>query len=67
MGNDAQHVKLQLQDESGKSMQFLSFNAPDSCYVEVGDKVSVCFSPNINEWRGGVSVEGSILHLEAAT
>ena len=65
MGADSQHVKLDLADKSGRTMQFLSFNAPDSCFVEIGSIVSVWFYPNINEWRGIRSVEGQILHIES--
>lgn len=66
MGEAGQHVKLDLNDNSGGCMQFLSFNAPKSYYVKVGDRVSVCFSPNINEWRGNRSIEGQISHIEVS-
>lgn len=65
MGDSGQHIKLDLKEKNGKSMQFLSFNAPESYYVELGDIVSVCFSLSVNEWRGNRAVEGQILHLEA--
>jgi len=64
MGDDGQHVKLDLRDGSGRLMQFLSFNAPASYYLEIGEKVSVCFTPGINEWRGNRAVEGQIVHIE---
>lgn len=64
MGADCQHVKLDLTDKTGKLMQFVSFNAPDACFVDVGTFVSVWFHPNINEWRGRRSIEGQILHIE---
>lgn len=64
MGSDAQHVKLELRDQAGTSMQFLAFNAPDSYFVEIGEYVAVWFQPVINEWQGRRSVEGRILHLE---
>jgi single-stranded-DNA-specific exonuclease len=64
MGTDLQHVKLDLQDKTGTMMQFLSFNAPGSCFLEVGTNASVWFHPNINQWRGRCSVEGQILHID---
>lgn len=64
MGADAQHVKLELRDESKTSMQFLAFNAPEHFFVEPGERVSVWFQPGVNEWQGRRSVEGRLLHLE---
>jgi single-stranded-DNA-specific exonuclease len=64
MGAEAQHVKLELQDSSGKSMQFLAFSAPDHFFVEPGEHVTIWFQPTINEWMGRRSVEGRLLHLE---
>lgn len=64
MGSDAQHVKLELADSGGVTMQFLAFNAPDHFYREPGEVVGVWFQPTINEWQGRRSVEGRLLHLE---
>jgi len=64
MGADAQHVKLELQDPSGKVIQFLAFNAPDHFFVEPGARVTVWFQPMLNEWQGRRSVEARLLHLE---
>lgn len=64
MGADAQHVKLELQDEARTSMQFLAFNAPAHFFVEPGEYVTVWFQPGINEWQGRRTVEGRLLHLE---
>jgi single-stranded-DNA-specific exonuclease len=63
MGNDAQHVKLEAQDTSGKSMQLLAFNAPEHFFIEPGQKITVWFQPVRNEWQGRRSVEGRLLHL----
>jgi single-stranded-DNA-specific exonuclease len=65
MGADQQHVKLDLGDATGRLMQFISFNAPDDYFVDVGTFVSIWFHPNVNEWRGRRAVEGQILHIEA--
>jgi single-stranded-DNA-specific exonuclease len=64
MGADAQHVKIELQDASKNSMQFLAFNAPDHFFVEPGEKISVWFHLTLNEWQGRRSIEGRLLHLE---
>lgn len=64
MGSDSQHVKLDLQDKNGLTMQFLAFNAHETFFVEVGAHVSVWFHPNINQWRDKRSVEGQLLHVE---
>lgn len=64
MGAEAQHVKLEVQDESLASIQFLAFNAPDHFFVEPGVYVTVWFQPTVNEWMGRRTVEGRLLHLE---
>lgn len=66
MGADAQHVKLELRDESGHKMQFLAFSAPDHFFVDPGEYVTIWFQPTINEWMGRRSIEGKLLHLEAS-
>lgn len=63
MGADAQHVKLELQDDN-KKLQMLAFNAPEHFFVEPGEYVSVWYQPDVNEWMGRRSVEGRLLHLE---
>jgi single-stranded-DNA-specific exonuclease len=64
MGSEAQHVKLELRDEAGKSLQFLAFNAPEHFFVEPGEYVTIWFQPTVNEWQGRRSIEGRLLHLE---
>lgn len=64
MGDDGQHIKLELQDLTGKTMQFLAFGAPDYFFVEIGDKLSVWYHLDVNEWQGNKTVEGKLLHLE---
>ncbi|HRN97406.1 MAG TPA: DHHA1 domain-containing protein [Candidatus Saccharibacteria bacterium] len=64
MGADAQHVKLELKDQAGKTMQFLAFSAPPEFFVEPGKSVSVWYHPGINEWNGSRSVEGRLIHIE---
>lgn len=66
MGAESQHVKLELQDESGKKLQMLAFSAPQHFFVEPGERVTIWFQPDINEWQGRRSVEGRLLHLESA-
>lgn len=64
MGADAQHIKLELQDNHGHSMQFLAFSAPEHFFVDPGERITVWFQPIVNEWRGTRSIEGRLLHLE---
>jgi single-stranded-DNA-specific exonuclease len=64
MGADAQHIKLELQDSSGQTMQFLAFSAPEHFFVEPGARVSIWYHADINEWQGRRTVEGRLLHLE---
>jgi single-stranded-DNA-specific exonuclease len=65
MGAEAQHVKLEVQDRGGTSMQVLAFSAPAHFFVEPGEYVTIWFQPIINEWQGRRSIEGRLLHLEA--
>ena len=64
MGENDQHLKIELQDKSGNNMKFLAFNAPEYYFVEIGDRISVRYHIDINEWNGNRSVEGKLLHLE---
>lgn len=66
MGADAQHVKLELRDAGGYKLQVLAFSAPDHFFVEPGDRVTIWYQPDINEWNGRKTVEGRLLHLERA-
>jgi single-stranded-DNA-specific exonuclease len=65
MGAEAQHVKLEVRDTNGRSLQLLAFSAPPHFFVEPGEYVTVWFQPTLNEWQGRRSVEGRLLHLEA--
>ncbi|NCO10297.1 single-stranded-DNA-specific exonuclease RecJ [Candidatus Saccharibacteria bacterium] len=64
MGDKAQHVKLLVRDTNDTQLQLLAFNAPDHFFVEVGERVDVWYSPDINEWQGRRSVEGRLLRVE---
>lgn len=64
MGADNQHLKLELKDKNNRKMQFLSFNAPEHFYLEVGEKISAWYHLDINEWQGRRTVEGKLLHIE---
>lgn len=66
MGAEAQHLKLAVQDADGKALELLAFSAPEEWFCEPGERVTVWFQPSINEWQGRRSVEGRLLHLEAA-
>lgn len=64
MGADAQHVKLQVQDSTGKRIELLAFSAPGHWFIEPGEYINVWFEPNVNKWNGRVAVEGRLVHLE---
>lgn len=64
MGDMGQHLKLSLSDGRSAKMQLLAFSAPEHFFVEPGDKITVWYSPEINEWQGRRTVEGRLLHLE---
>ncbi len=63
MGDSGQHVKLELRPVGGNSMHFIAFNAPEHYFVEVGQRVTVWYQPDINEWQGRRSVEGFLLNV----
>jgi single-stranded-DNA-specific exonuclease len=65
MGADAQHVKLEVRDVAGRTLQCLAFNAPTHFFVEPGESVAIWFQPTLNEWQGRRTVEGRLLHLES--
>lgn len=67
MGAEAQHVKLEVRDMNGRSLQLLAFSAPPHFFVEPGEYVTIWFQPTLNEWQGRRSVEGRLLHLETST
>lgn len=64
MGAESQHVKLEVRDIAGRSVQLLAFSAPNEWFVQPGQSVNVWFQPTLNVWQGRRSVEGRLLHLE---
>jgi single-stranded-DNA-specific exonuclease len=65
MGDNNQHIKIELKDEDGCRLKFLAFGAPEHFFVDIGAKVNVWYYIDINEWQGSRTVEGKLLHLEA--
>lgn len=65
MGANAQHVKLSLEMD-GRKVDMIAFNAPDHFFVEPGERVTVWYTVDVNEWNGRRNVEGMLLHLELA-
>lgn len=63
MGDSGQHVKLTLKSSEGKSIDLVSFNAPDHFFVSQGTVITAWYAPELNEWQGRRSVEGRLLHL----
>ncbi len=66
MGAGGQHVKLAVQDTTGKTLELLAFNAPAEWFAQPGAQVNVWLHPTLNEWQGRRGVEGRLLHLVAA-
>lgn len=64
MGSDSQHVKLELADAQGLTLSMLAFSAPPHFFVEPGERVTVWYQPDVNEWQGRRSVEGRLLHID---
>lgn len=64
MGDNSQHVKLTLKNETGRNIDALAFNAPQYFFVEPGTRINVWCTIELNEWNGNRSVEGKLLHLE---
>lgn len=65
MGDKDQHVKLQLEDASGKMLSALAFNAPEHYFVRPGERVEIWGQVTLNEWRGMRSVEMRLLDLKS--
>jgi len=66
MGAESQHVKLKVRNNDGHSIELLAFSAPPHFFAEPGERVTVWYTLDINEWQGRRSVEGRLLHLEVA-
>ncbi|MEI6053752.1 MAG: single-stranded-DNA-specific exonuclease RecJ [Candidatus Saccharibacteria bacterium] len=64
MGDNGQHIKIELQDIDGYRLKFIAFGAPDHFFVNIGQKVSVTYSIDVNDWNNIRSIEGKLLHLE---
>ncbi len=64
MGDKGQHVKILFRDENGVTLSLLAFSAPENFFLEIGQAVTVWYSPDINEWQGRRAVEGRLVHLE---
>lgn len=63
MGDQKQHIKLELSDGQGVSLQFLAFSAPEHFFVEPGEQIKIWCMLDINEWQGRRSVEGTLLEI----
>ena len=63
MGADNQHVKLTFEQD-GRKIDMIAFNAPKHFFVEPGERATVWYTVDVNEWNGRRNVEGQLLHLE---
>lgn len=66
LGNNKQHIKLELQNLDGHRFSVISFNAPDHFFVPVGERVTVWYQLSLNQWQGRVDIEGRLLRIERA-
>ncbi len=64
LGKNRNHVKLELKDKQSRALQFLAFNAPESYFIDSGERATVWFTLTLNDWNGYRSIEGRILHIE---
>ena len=67
MGSENQHLKLQVADKEGNAISLIAFGKAHDIVAKVGDIVTVCLEPTLNEWRGMRSVEGRLLSLSSAS
>ena len=59
------HLSLNLEDENGKVIKLMGFYVPEEWKgLTVGQNVKVQFALAKNEFRGKVSIEGSLISLE---
>lgn len=66
MGDKKQHVKITCRDNQNHTLCLLAFSAPEHFFVEEGERIDVCCSLNINEWKGNRTVEGRLVELSRA-
>ena len=64
MGDQKQHVKITFRDSKGTQMQCIAFSAPTHFFVDVGERVTICATLDINEWQHRRSVEGRLLAID---
>lgn len=64
MGAEGQHVKLEVQDYSDIKIQMHAFSAPENFFVESGERISVWYQLDVNEWNGRRTIEGRLLHIQ---
>jgi single-stranded-DNA-specific exonuclease len=68
MGAEKSHLRVDVEDESGKTLKCVGFFARDEWMdIAVGDVVDAWVALTENEWNGVVSVEGRILKLNKST
>ena len=64
MWSDGQHVKLRVDANADRLLDVIAFNAPDYFFVEPTQRVTIWYTPELNEWQGRRTVEGRLLHIE---
>ncbi len=65
MGDEGQHLKLEVEDEKGSTISLVAFFADEKwMQVALGENLKIDASLMLNEWRGIKTVEGRILAIE---
>lgn len=65
LGEDEQHLKLNLRDRMGNTMAVVAWYVPNEWLrLKEGERVDVWVKLELNEWRGRCAVEGKIVRLE---
>ena len=64
IGDDGQHLRLDVRDQNNKTMKLVAFYAPKTWFsIEPGETPSILIKILENEWNGTRSVEGRILDI----
>lgn len=63
LGKEGTHLKLEVSDNKGRSLQLIGFGMARKCTRKVGDKIGLWFKLIENEWRGEVKLEGQLIKI----
>ncbi|MCC5824407.1 MAG: hypothetical protein JJU44_14100 [Planctomycetes bacterium] len=67
-GGGPHHLKLTLRSpDGGPAVDAIAFRAGAICHQELPDPLHVTYRPELNRWRGQVSLQLVIQHLVTET